>query len=193
MQEPKMQQHLGRNVATAAGSLDHRVLTLLQVTGGALFLALCSHISVPLWFTPVPVSLQVLGVLFLGAVLGPWRGASAVLTYLGAALAGLPVLAMDFAGPLAFMKPSSGYLFGFVLGAGIMGILVQSLRLRGFAALTCAGIVSTAAIYALGLPWLAQFVGFEQVWALGLYPFVGVDTIKILVVAASLKAMGERL
>jgi biotin transport system substrate-specific component len=172
---------------------DRTVMTSLQVIGGALFLALCSHISISLWFTPVPLTLQVLGVLFVGALLGPWRGTAAVLTYLGAAVLGLPVLALNFAGPLAFMRPSSGYLFGFVLGAFIMGFLVQNLRLRGFAALTCAGIVSTAAIYAIGLPWLAQFVGSRQVFEFGLYPFAGVDTIKILVVAASLRAMGDRL
>ena len=44
------------------------------VVGGSLLLALCAQISIPLWFTPVPITGQTLGVLLIGAALGSRRG-----------------------------------------------------------------------------------------------------------------------
>ena len=65
--------------------------SILQVLGGALFLALCSKISIPLFFTPVPLSLQTFAVMLLGGLLGKKQGALSAATYLSLLAFGVPV------------------------------------------------------------------------------------------------------
>src|SRR5258708_26526778 len=76
---------------------EARTLNLLRhialIVVFSLFVALCAQISIPLGFTPVPITLQTLAVLLAGAALGSKRGAAALLLYLGMGVAHLPVLA----------------------------------------------------------------------------------------------------
>src|SRR5258708_21791819 len=59
--------------------------------GASAFVAVCAHVSIPLYFTPVPLTLQTLAVILVGLVLGPTLGASAMLPYLAEGASGLPV------------------------------------------------------------------------------------------------------
>src|SRR5271163_1179258 len=61
------------------------------VVGASLFVALCAHITLPLPFTPVPLTMQNLGVLLVGLALGSRRGFAALVVYLLEGLSGLPV------------------------------------------------------------------------------------------------------
>ena len=111
----------------------------------ALIAALALVPSIPIG--PVPITLQTLGVLLAGLILGPWRGFAAVTLYLLVGLAGLPVFAGGTGGLGVFGKPSIGYLLSFPIAALVAGALSRWLvgrntRLRflwlflsGFAAL----------------------------------------------------------
>ena len=76
----------------------------------------------------VPITLQTLGVMLAGLVLGPLRGFLAVLLYVVVGLAGLPVFAQGGAGLAYLVKPAAGYLLAFPLGALVTGALAAWTR-----------------------------------------------------------------
>ena len=88
---------------------------------GIAALTVSSYVSLPMY--PVPVTLQTLVVVLLGAVAGPRAGAAIVLAWLGLALAGAPVLAGGKTGLIAFAGPTAGYLFAFPVAAFLAGFL----------------------------------------------------------------------
>lgn len=103
----------------------------------------------------VPITLQTLAVILAGLVLGPWRGALAVVLYIAVGLAGLPVFAQGMAGPAVFGKASIGYLIAFPLGALVAGLLARWMvswrggkRYLGF---FLAGIAGSVVIHAGGV------------------------------------------
>ncbi len=141
----------------------------------------------------VPVTLQVLGVLFAGLALGPGDGAASQILYLGLIAIGFPVDAGAL-GPAALLRPSAGYLFAFVPAAYVTGWLSTrwSISLVGSLLSALAGV---AVIYAVGVAVLT--LGFlNGDWAtgfsVGVAPFLAVDAAKA-VVAATLARGAHRL
>lgn len=163
----------------AAGSLARDVSL---VAAGTLLLALCAQIIVRLPFTPVPITGQTFAVLVVGAALGWRRGVSSVLMYVGLGAAGLPIFA-DVSSPA-----SLGYLAGFALAALVVGLLAERGWDRRLDTCLLAMLVGEVAIYCGGLPWLAYFVGWHNVLALGLIPFIPGDAVKLAVAALVLPA-----
>jgi biotin transport system substrate-specific component len=175
---------------------------------GALFVAVLAQVSVPLPFTPVPITGQTLGVLLVGAAYGPTLGPATLGLYLLWGVAGLPVFAPNPDGShetglavLSLAGPTGGYLWGFVVSAWLVGGLARrgwDRNLRGAAA---AMLLGEAAIYAVGLPWLhhalAGLVGgpvsVGDTLEAGLYPFVVGDAIKLLIAAGALPAVWRLL
>jgi len=149
---------------------------------GVVALALSAHIIIPLPFTPVPITGQTFAVLLLAAAYGARRGLASVALYLLAGAAGLPVFA---AVPGV---ASYGYLAGFALAAVVVGWLAERGWGRTLPTSIAAMLVGEVAIYAFGLLWLARFVGWGQVLALGLAPFVVGDAYKLLAAALLLPA-----
>ncbi|MGH2367697.1 MAG: biotin transporter BioY [Chloroflexota bacterium] len=148
-----------------------------------VFLALTAWISIPLPFSPVPISGQTLGVLLIGALYGPWRGALAVVAYLLEGIAGAPVFSLGRAGLAVVLGPTGGYLVGFVPAAAIAGVLARVgrpawLRLSGLA-------LATITVYLVGVPWLAVVTGMPAGAAIvnGLIPFLAGDAIKAALAA----------
>lgn len=167
-----------------------------RVLAVALFVALTAltaRIAIPLPFTPVPVTLQVLAVLLSGLVLGARAGALAQLTYLCAIAMGLPMTAAGVGGPVAFLGPTAGYLVGFVPAAFVVGLLSEWLGKNSVPALV-ATLAGVAVIYVCGAGWLAVWLGgnITQAWQLGVVPFVVVDAVKA-VVAVAVASGGRRL
>jgi biotin transport system substrate-specific component len=147
----------------------------LAVLGGALLIALSARARMPLPFSPVPVTLQTLAVLWVGAQLGARRGALATLVYLGGGALGLPC----FAGG-GLLGPTGGYLLGFVAAAHLVGTLFERGWGRRPTTALAALLLGNGVIYAVGLPWLTAFVGARPALALGLLPFVPGDVAKAL-------------
>lgn len=137
---------------------------------GIAVLTASSYIAVPLW--PVPVTMQTLAVLAMGALLGPRMGAGMVLAWLGAALAGAPLLAGGAGGPAAFVGPTAGYLFAFPVAAFLAGYLPRAMSFSGHAARFTGYLALHALILAAGWAWLATLIGAEAALAAGVVPFL---------------------
>ena len=173
-------------------------IRLLAALSFAVATAACAQIWIPL--RPVPVTLQVLGVILSGLILGSRWGAISQLQYLAIGAIGLPVFAGWKAGPAAFAGPSGGYLFGFVLGAFAAGWIFERLEGRTRLAPWAAGIAGIAGVYALGAPWLSIWLRcfdgqpwnacIPGAWRLGILPFIVIDLLKAAV--ASGLALGGR-
>lgn len=148
-----------------------------------LFTILSARVTIPLPFTPVPVTLQVLAVLLAGLVLGARGGALSQLLYLAAIAGGLPVDAYA-RGAAALSGPTAGYLIGFVAGAWVTGWVIAQVpasRMRRF----FAALAGLAVIYLCGVIWLALAMGSLEAAVLGgLAPFVAVDLLKALIAAS---------
>src|SRR3990170_4107237 len=122
---------------------------LALVIGASLFVAAAAQISVPLWFTPVPITGQTLGVLLTGAALGSRRGALALLLYLIEGAIGLPVFAGGAAGFARILGPTGGYLLALPLAAGIVGSLAERGWDRRLPLAALAMIIGNLVIYLL--------------------------------------------
>lgn len=149
------------------------------------FVALTAQVEIPLW--PVPLTLQTLGVLFTGAVLGSWRGVVALLLYLTEGALGLPVFAGGASGVGYMLGPTGGYLAGFVVAAGIVGWLAQRGWDRRLVWAVVAMVIGNVVIYVCGVAWLAMFLG--DLWGAlvkGMLLFLIGDLIKIAVAALAL-------
>jgi biotin transporter BioY len=139
----------------------------------------------------VPITGQTFAVLLSGALLGSRRGALSQIFYLLGGLAGIPWFARG--GGIAYlMSPTFGYIVGFVLAAFVVGFLCERGLDRKIETAILAMLVGNVLIYFPGLLWLARFVGWGKVLAVGLYPFIIGDTIKLLL-AASVLPLGWKL
>jgi len=163
-------------------SLSRAIPTLLQVVGGALFLALLAQVKIPLGFTPVPLSFQTLAVMLVTIFLGPKRGPSAVSLYLLIGACGFPVLAGGASGASHFFGATGGYLLGFLVQSLLISRLVKLTHSNVRIFLTL--LLTSFAQLGLGVLWLGQFVGFKNVLFLGFFPFILGDLFKILAVTA---------
>jgi biotin transport system substrate-specific component len=164
-------------------SLVRDAAIVLAATG---LLALSAKVQVP--FFPVPMTLQSLVVLVIGAAFG-WRlGAVTVLAYLAEGAAGLPVFAGAGTGPAYMMGPTCGYLVGFVLAAMLTGALAE----RGYTktVLGTLGVMALghAVIFVPGYLWLATLFGAEKAYLVGVAPFFAATAIKTSLGAALLPA-----
>jgi biotin transport system substrate-specific component len=149
------------------------------------FVALTAQVEIPLW--PVPLTLQTLGVLFTGAVLGSRRGTLALLLYLTEGTLGLPVFAGGASGVGYMLGPTGGYLVGFVVAAGVVGWLAQRGWDHRLVWAAVAMVIGNVIIYVCGVAWLAVFLG--DLWGAlvkGMLLFVVGDLIKIAVAALTL-------
>jgi biotin transport system substrate-specific component len=155
----------------------------ILVAAGAL--ALASQFALPLPGTPVPLTLQPMIVVLAGLVLGPVDAVAAMVLYLMAGAAGLPVFAPIGAPGLArLLGPTGGYLLAYPVAASVAGQLGAgraSYTTRALAAM--AGIL---VLYVGGLAQLALIQGsIARAAALGVLPFVAADAVKALVAAAA--------
>lgn len=140
------------------------------VLAGIAVLTASSYIAVPVW--PVPVTMQTLAVIVMGALLGPRMGAGVVLAWLGAAFAGAPLLAGGAAGPAAFVGPTAGYLAAFPVAAALAGFLPRAMSASGHGARLAGYLALHGLILALGWAWLSQLIGAEAALAAGVTPFL---------------------
>src|SRR6476619_6959570 len=96
------------------------------VVAASLFVALCAQVTVPLPFTPVPLTLQNFGVLVVGLTLGARRGFAALLLYLAEGAMGMPVFnPTGPGGVLQLFGPTGGFLMAYPLVAAIAGWVME--------------------------------------------------------------------
>lgn len=145
-------------------------LKLLSFLACLAMMAMGAHIDVPMH--PVPMTLQSLAILLAGLWLGPVWGTLAVITYLGLALIGLPVLADGAHGPAPFIGATAGYLYGFILIAALAGLFARQQKARhpvvGIAGLFGLHLV----LLTMGSVWLSTRIGLGPALEAGFTPFL---------------------
>jgi biotin transport system substrate-specific component len=161
--------------------------SIALVVGGAVFVGLTAQVSIPLWFTPVPLSLQTFSVLLVGAALGSRRGLASMALYLLVGLAGVPWFAEGKSG---WELATIGYVVGFVAAAWLVGLLAE--RGADRKPLRAAGmmVVGNLVIYVFGVTGLVMMTSMTPAVAVakGVVPFLLGDAIKIIFAAALLPA-----
>jgi biotin transport system substrate-specific component len=161
------------------------------ILAASAFVAVCAHIAFPLYFTPVPLTLQPFAVLVLGLFLSPELAAASMVAYLGEGAMGLPVFAPGPAsapGLAHLFGPTAGYLLAYPFAAMLISFWYRRSR-RGFLpALVSAGAGSLV-ILAIGALWLGMFTHASAgvvLWQ-AVVPFLPGDVLKV-VAAAGLAA-----
>ena len=139
---------------------------------------------------PVPMTMQTFAVTLIGALYG-WRlGTITVLTWLGEAALGFPVLAGGASGVAYFFGPTGGYLVAFPIAAAIVGWLAeQGWTAKGsFYRNLAAMLIGCAFILAFGGIWLAAMIGVPSAIEYGVVPFVLGGILKAVLATVSVEA-----
>jgi biotin transport system substrate-specific component len=173
-----------------------RVRDAIAVVGFALFTALAAQITIPLGFTPVPLTGQTFAVLLAGGVLGSRRGGLSMLLYVALGAIGLPFYAEGTGGWTAATGATAGYLVGFVVAAFVVGLMAEHGQDRKLSTSIPAFLAGTLIIYTFGAGWLAYDLGLPLTAAagepsaisLGVAPFLVGDVFKALLAGAMLPA-----
>ena len=160
--------------------IDNKTMAIARnvvlILSFAVITALCSQLKLEIGL--VPITMQTFAVLLSGILLGSKKGASSQMTYLLGGLAGIPWL--SHGGGMAYiLSPTFGYIIGFVIAAFVVGKLAEQGWAQKIRTAVLAMLVGSIVIYFFGCLWLARFVGLEQVLAIGLYPFIIGDLLKI--------------
>lgn len=184
------------NLTTAASpAVAPRTRTWLRHAGiaisGSLLVAVAAHVSVPLFFTPVPFTLQTLAVLGLGLAFGPSIAFSVLMLYLLEGVSGLPVFSPAGPGGIAqLLGPDGGYLLSYPLAAFTAGWLYRRARhsrfFSNFSAAIAAAAIGDVIILASGAAWLAALTHLApaSIAALAIVPFLPGDALKVIAAAA---------
>lgn len=186
---------LAQQVMPRQGFLSNEwVYNLTLALFGSWFVALCAQISIPLGFTPVPITGQTLGVLLAGSLLGTRTGTLALLLYLAQGAIGFPFFADGASGVQVLYGSTAGYLVGFVIAAGVVGWLAERGWDRQVGTTVLAMVIGTVLLYVPGVLWLATFpledgagaMGIAKAFELGVLPFLLGAAIKIALASAAL-------
>jgi biotin transport system substrate-specific component len=155
------------------------------VIGASLFVALCARITIPLPFTPVPLTVQNFGVLLVGLLLGSRRGFAALVLYLAEGAAGLPVFNPTGPGGIAqLLGATGGFLLAYPFVAAVAGFIMERGK-KSFARALTAGFLGEIVLFAGGLTWLAILThSVSRAVRWGLYWFVFAEVIKVMMAAA---------
>ena len=166
-------------------SSKHPAITLKQLTLiGVMTAVMCllSPFSIPIPFSPVPITLATLGLYIIAYVLGTKLGTISCLIYLLLGAVGLPVFSSFSGGFAKIAGPTGGYLLGYLFLSAITGFFIE--RFSGKLVFAVIGmIVGTAICYAFGTLWLAaqMQLTFPQALATGVIPYLPGDAIKIII------------
>ena len=181
-------------------SSSQMVKTIFLAFIGSILLAISSKIKIP--FYPVPMTMQTFVVVLIGLLYGWKLGVFTVTLYLFEGVIGLPVFAgtpEKGIGLVYFTGPTMGYLIGFLLAVFISGYFFPKIKNSGqnvgslfgkliiSAKLFMLFVASMLSIYILGIIWLSNFVGWDKVLVLGVYPFLLAEIFKISILTVLAK------
>lgn len=166
---------------------SHATRSVLAVLAGSALLAISAHISIPLFFTPVPFTLQPMAVLLLGLLLDPTLAFATLFAYLVEGASGLPVFAPTASVTfLHLMGPSGGYLLSYPFAAALVSKLYRTRQARPFAFAALCAAAGSVVYFTCGASWLAIILHQPATVALKLavWPFLAGDALKVVLAAA---------
>ncbi len=155
-------------------------VNIVIAISGSILLTLLARLSIPVPFSPVPITGQTFGILFLGALLGSRLGVLSVIAYIAEGLVGLPVFAGGTMGFLYLFGPTGGYLIGFIPAVYLVGYFSEKVWTNKFTTTFITMIIGTTIIFIFGISWLAVTAGLKTALAIGLYPYLPGAVVKII-------------
>lgn len=164
-------------------------LSLTLCFSASCIIAISSQVSIPVPFSPVPISLQPHAVILMGMLLGPKLGTLAIGMFLLEGCLGLPVFANGHFGPLHLIGPTGGYLLSYLLVPWIFKIALRSSPrgkgpLLAFLATLLSCLLASFFVLAIGTLWLSLFMGgLQNAFRAGFAPFLAGDVVKSLLLA----------
>jgi biotin transport system substrate-specific component len=162
----------------------------------SLFVALSAHLSVPLPFTPVPLTFSDLAVLLVGLALGPTTAFAALVLYLLEGAAGLPVFSpYGLPGIARLLGPTGGYLLAYPFAAALAGLApALATRTSKFVAALGACTAASALIMLCGVAWMIAHLHLAPLAAFtaGAAPFLYGQVVKIVAAAGIFSAFPRR-
>lgn len=190
-------KEIEKEVMTEREKRRHRILDMTQISLFAVLMIVSARIS--LIALPIPFSLQLLTAIISGLLLGPWKGALSQILYLVMGLSGLPVFVSG--GGLAYvLKPSFGFLLGFVISALTAGlfsrllIVQKTAVIRNYFVILAAGTIALILCYIMGASYYflyltsfasetAEKATFSGVAAMTIIPFIWKDFLLLIPLA----------
>lgn len=176
---------------TRSSTLVRDVILVLAGTG---LVSVLAQVAIP-WF-PVPFTGQTLAVLLVGGLLGALRGALSLAVYFAIGALGAPIFSEQSGGWDVIMGATGGYIIGFIVAAAVVGWLCERGADRRVVPMMGVLLLGNVIIYAVGVPWLANWTppgadvafGWSQAYEFGVQPFILGDLLKLAIVAAILPA-----
>jgi biotin transport system substrate-specific component len=180
---PRTQTSAAHVLETPNSTLDWARQVAI-VVGATLFIAICARITVPLPFTPVPLTMQDFAVLLVGLTLGARRGFAALVLYLAEGTSGMPVFNPLGPGGIAqLLGPTGGFLLAYPFVAAIAGWILSNGK-STFARAAVAGVFADIVLFTGGVSQLAVLThSLKHALQAGLYPFIPGAIIKIMFAA----------
>jgi biotin transport system substrate-specific component len=159
---------------------------MLLVIGASALIAIAAQVAIPLTFTPVPMTLQPLAVIFVGAALGSTRGAAAAALYLLEGFSGLPVFAQGHGGPLWLVGLTAGFLYSYPFAAWLSGFVSERGWGNSILRSITGMLLALGVIYLGGWSWFTVLTDPRTAFVQAVAPFVLADIVKVAIGAALL-------
>ena len=150
--------------------------SIFLVLSGVIFLSIMSQLIIPLYFTPVPISLGSFGVMLIALLYGRKLGTATVLSYVAAGSLGAPIFAGFKAGSL--FSPTGGYILGYIVSTILLGYLADKGVTKSYVKTILSLMLSSAIILTLGALQLSLFLPGKNAFMVGVLPFLPGDALK---------------
>ena len=174
-----MKQNILSNGVKIKSKEKEFLKNIFLVLSGVIFLSVMSQLIIPLYFTPVPISLGSFGVIMVALLYGRKLGTVTVLSYVVAGSLGAPIFAGFKAGSL--FSPTGGYIVGYVVAAVILGFLSDKGIAKSYVKTFLSLLLVSVIILILGALVLMLFVPIKNIFMAGVLPFILGDMLKAVV------------
>lgn len=178
---------MSQNETSGTVAVDNQKIRTKQMVVIALMTAVTcvlGPLSIPLPFSPVPISLTNFAIFLAIFVLGMKSGTISFIIYLLLGAIGVPVFSSFRGGLQVLAGPTGGYLIGFIFLALIMGFALDHFD-RKLVPTIIGMIIGMAVCYAFGTVWLAKLLSlsFKEGLMMGVIPYLAGDAAKIIIAA----------
>ena len=178
---------MSQNETSGTVAVDNQKIRTKQMVLIALMTAVTcvlGPLSIPLPFSPVPISLTNFAIFLAIFVLGMKNGTISFIIYLLLGAVGVPVFSSFRGGFQVLAGPTGGYLIGFIFLALIMGFALDHFG-RKLVPTIIGMIIGMAVCYAFGTVWLAKLLSlsFKEGLMMGVIPYLAGDAAKIIIAA----------
>lgn len=178
---------MSQNETSGTVAVDNQKIKTKQMVLIALMTAVTcvlGPLSIPLPFSPVPISLTNFAIFLAIFVLGMKNGTISFIIYLLLGAVGVPVFSSFRGGLQVLAGPTGGYLIGFIFLALIMGFALDHFD-RKLLPTIIGMIIGMVVCYAFGTVWLAKLLSlsFKEGLMMGVIPYLPGDAAKIIIAA----------